>query len=55
MELHPAQAPAGLGLVSIKERTRLLDGTVEILSQPNHGTTITIVVGSASANRLNVS
>jgi len=46
MELHPAQAFAGLGLVSIKERTRLLGGTVEILSQPNHGTTITIVVGS---------
>lgn len=46
MELHPAQAPAGLGLVSIKERTRLIGGTVEILSRPNHGTTITVVISS---------
>jgi two-component system sensor histidine kinase UhpB len=42
MEVFPARS--GLGLLSIKERTRLLGGTVEILSRPNQGTTITIVV-----------
>jgi PAS domain S-box-containing protein len=32
----------GLGLVSIKERTRLVNGTVRIQSMPNRGTTITV-------------
>src|SRR5262249_10037155 len=31
-------APTGLGLISIKERARLVNGTVEIESQPNQGT-----------------
>jgi signal transduction histidine kinase len=34
----------GLGLVSIKERTRLVNGTFDIQSQPNHGTTLTVTV-----------
>jgi len=42
MESRSADAPVGLGLVSIKERTRLLNGTVEILSKANQGTTITV-------------
>lgn len=32
----------GLGLTSIRERTRLLNGTMEIETQPNHGTTLTV-------------
>jgi len=42
MESRSAEAPVGLGLVSIKERARLLNGTVEILSKANQGTTITV-------------
>ena len=34
----------GLGLLSIKERTRLANGTVKILSRPNRGTTVVISV-----------
>ena len=37
-------APAGLGLISIKERARLLDGFVTIESAPDQGTTITVRV-----------
>jgi len=37
-------AAAGLGLVSIKERTRLVNGTVRIQSAPNRGTTITVTI-----------
>jgi PAS domain S-box-containing protein len=34
----------GLGLVSIKERTRLVNGTVRIESQPHQGTTLSVTV-----------
>ncbi len=37
-------AAAGLGLVSIKERTRLVRGTVQIQSDPDEGTTITLSI-----------
>ena len=39
-----AGATTGLGLVSIKERTRLVKGTVHIQSMPNQGTTITLSI-----------
>jgi signal transduction histidine kinase len=39
---------AGLGLVSIKERTRLINGTVHIQSMPNRGTTITVRIPADS-------
>lgn len=39
-------AAAGLGLVSIKERTRLVNGTVDLQSMPNRGTTITVRIPS---------
>ena len=42
LEQRPAGIPPGLGLVSIKERTRLVNGTVEIQSRPNHGTTVRV-------------
>jgi len=35
-----AGMPAGLGLASIKERTRLVKGTFRIQSRPNQGTTL---------------
>jgi two-component system sensor histidine kinase UhpB len=37
-------APRGLGLVSIRERTRLVNGTVRIQSMPNQGTTIIVSI-----------
>jgi signal transduction histidine kinase len=42
MELASAEATAGLGLVSIRERTRLVGGSVQITSKPTQGTTITV-------------
>ena len=39
-----ASIPQGLGLVNIKERTRLVNGTLSIASQPNQGTTLNITV-----------
>jgi PAS domain S-box-containing protein len=44
MASDPIGAAAGLGLVSIKERTRLVNGTVQIQSRPNQGTTITVSI-----------
>ena len=40
MEANRAGMPASLGLVSIKERTRLVKGTFRIQSRPNEGTTL---------------
>src|SRR5262249_45309167 len=37
-----AQSAAGLGLVSIREGARLVNGSVEIKSQPGEGTTIVV-------------
>jgi signal transduction histidine kinase len=34
----------GLGIVGIRERVRLVDGTVSILSEPGHGTQIEVRV-----------
>ena len=36
------EAAAGLGLVSMKERTRLVGGSFEITSKPNRGTVVTV-------------
>ena len=33
-------APAGMGIIGMRERVRLVGGTVKIISQPSHGTTI---------------
>ena len=41
-ELNGAVTSAGLGLVSIKERTRLVGGTFEIQSAPQRGTRLTL-------------
>lgn len=42
MALDRAVPPVGLGLLSIKERTRLVNGTLDIKSQPSQGTTIAV-------------
>jgi PAS domain S-box-containing protein len=42
MELNRVSMQAGLGLVSIRERTRLVNGTFEICSQPNQGTRLSV-------------
>lgn len=34
----------GLGMISMRERARLLGGKIEVLSQPGHGTTIRLSV-----------
>jgi PAS domain S-box-containing protein len=39
-----AATPAGLGLVSIRERTRLVNGTFEIQSKPEQGTTVLVTI-----------
>ncbi len=41
-------AAAGLGLVSIRERTRLVSGILEIKTQPGEGVTITLTVPLAA-------
>ena len=35
-----AGAPASLGLVSMRERVRLVGGKLDIVSRPDHGTTV---------------
>lgn len=42
MDIASVEATAGLGLVSIRERTRLAGGSVEIKSTPTQGTAITV-------------
>ena len=37
-----ATTPVGLGLVSIRERTRLVNGTFELQSKPEQGTTVLV-------------
>jgi signal transduction histidine kinase len=37
-----AGMPAGLGLVSIRERTRLVNGTFKMQSRPNQGTSLAV-------------
>jgi signal transduction histidine kinase len=44
MALDRAGMPAGLGLVSIKERTRLVNGTFQIRSGPNQGATLSLKI-----------
>jgi signal transduction histidine kinase len=42
--IKPSRAapPVGLGLISIRERTRLVNGTFEIKSKPEQGTTVLV-------------
>jgi PAS domain S-box-containing protein len=44
MDLNRAGSAPGLGLVSIRERTRLVNGSIGIESQPNKGTTLIVTV-----------
>ena len=44
MEPTRAEGSPGLGLVSIKERTRLVGGSLATTSKPNQGTTVTVTI-----------
>jgi PAS domain S-box-containing protein len=44
MDVSRAGMTGGLGLVSIKERTRLVNGTFQIQSLPNRGTTLSLEI-----------
>lgn len=44
VELDRAGMAAGLGLVSIKERARLVNGTFRVESAPNRGTTLSLKI-----------
>ncbi len=44
MDLSRNSSPGGLGLTSIRERARLVNGTLEIESEPNRGTTLTMTL-----------
>jgi len=43
-DVHEAMQTSGLGLVSMRERVRLLNGTIAIESKPRHGTTVHVRV-----------
>jgi two-component system sensor histidine kinase UhpB len=40
----PRQTPEGVGLGAMRERTALLDGILEVLSEPAKGTTVRLRV-----------
>ena len=44
MDLNAARFSGGLGLTSIRERARLVNGTVDIQSQPGGGTTLMLTM-----------
>jgi signal transduction histidine kinase len=46
--LDQARSSGGLGLISIKERVRLVRGSVHVLSEPNRGTTLTVEVPTSA-------
>jgi signal transduction histidine kinase len=39
-DVEATKASRGLGLISMQERLKLLNGTLSVESQPQHGTTI---------------
>jgi signal transduction histidine kinase len=41
------QSIKGIGLKTINDRVKLLNGTIDIASQPDQGTTITIKIPQA--------
>jgi len=43
-EVETLKEKGGLGLVSMQERARLVNGTFSIRSQAGHGTTVTVRV-----------
>ncbi len=47
----PAHARSGMGLANLRERTRALQGSVEISSQPGQGTTVLITIPLLEALR----
>jgi signal transduction histidine kinase len=47
----PSKPGSGLGLVAMRERAALLNGTLNITSRPNYGTTIELVLPRTKFNR----
>ena len=51
---NPAEASAGLGLISMRERLHMVGGSLKVTSSPNHGTSVEAVVewkrGSSMSN-----
>jgi PAS domain S-box-containing protein len=45
--LEQQHSPSGSGLLSIKNRLGFYDGTMEVISTPNKGTTVNITIGSS--------
>jgi len=50
-DVNEAMQRSGLGLVSMRERVRLLNGTIAIESRPMHGTTVHVRVPLQSDHR----
>ena len=50
-DVQAAMQKSGLGLVSMRERVRLLNGTIAIESKPLHGTTVHVCVPLQSEHR----
>ncbi len=44
IDLHQTDMPRGLGLLNIKERARLVKGTVRMVSRPDEGTRLEVTV-----------
>ena len=42
IDLSQNQGKLGLGLISMRERARLIKGTIDIETRPDHGTTLTL-------------
>ena len=42
IDLSQKQGKLGLGLISMRERARLIKGTIDIETRPDHGTTLTL-------------
>jgi signal transduction histidine kinase len=48
-DLNEVKGKGGLGLISMEERVRLIDGRFSIQSQPGKGTTVEVFVPLVSA------
>jgi signal transduction histidine kinase len=52
--LDQSRATGGLGLVSMKERIRLVNGTFECRSEPHRGTIVKVAIPFTNTNKATV-